>query len=140
MNYDISISPDAVTGYQDIPYEDRAHFREFIHFRLTSNPEESDDHTSKGLLGVREVRCSLSAGEAHVFYDVIGPSVEILLIFLSMVHTKASIVITRQGTPIATIPKVGVQRVSESELQKRIDASRYRIRSGEGILLNDLPF
>ena len=46
MQYKITISPDAVTRYQDIPYEDRAKFREFINFRLSSDPEKrADDST-----------------------------------------------------------------------------------------------
>ena len=52
MQYKITISPDAVTRYQDIPYEDRAMFREFINFRLSSDPEKRDDLTIKDLFGV----------------------------------------------------------------------------------------
>ena len=139
MQYKITISPDAVTRYQDIPYEDRAMFREFINFRLSSDPEKRDDLTIKGLFGVHGVKCGLSAGEAHVYYDLVGPSVEILLIFLSMVPTGNGIVITKQGNPIGTIPTVSAHNLSESEFQEKIDASRYRIRFGEGVLFNDLP-
>ncbi len=140
MKYKITISRDAVTRYQDIPYEDRTPFREFINYRLCSDPEKNDDHTIKGLFGVRGIKCALSAGEAHVFYDLVGPSVEILLIFLSMVPTGTGIVITKQGNPIGTIPTVSAHKLSESEFQKKIDASRHSIRSGGGLLFDDLPF
>lgn len=139
MKYEITISPDAVTGYKGIPYEDRASFRDFISFRLSSDPEKVDDRSIQGLPGFRGMNCTLSVGEVQVFYDVIGPSVEILLALLSVTPTGDKITITRRGTPIATIPTVGIQELSESELQKKIDASRHRIRLGEGVLLNDLP-
>ncbi len=103
------------------------------------NTFKRDDHTIKGLLGVRGVKCALSAGEAHVFYDLVGPSVKILLIFLSMVPTGTRIVITKHGNPIGTIPTVSANKLSESEFQKTIDASRHRIRSGEGVLFDALP-
>ena len=74
-----------------------------------------------------------------MYYDLVGPSVEILLIFLSMVPTGNVIVITKQGNPIGTIPTVSAHKLSESEFQEKIDASRYRIRFGEGVLFNDLP-
>jgi mRNA-degrading endonuclease RelE of RelBE toxin-antitoxin system len=139
MKYKIVISPDAIPGYQGIPYEDRSGFRDFIQFRLTSSPEVIDDLTVKDLVGVRGLRFRLSSGEARVFYDVVEPSVEILLILLLGVHKEDGIVIKKQGAPIAAIPKVGDRRYSELELKSKIDASRDRIRSGDGFLFRDLP-
>lgn len=139
MKYNITISPNAITGYRGIPYEDRSNFRDFIHFRLTSDPEAVDDLMVKDIPGVQGLRFRLSAGEARVFYDVVEPSVEILLILLSGIHTEPGIVIKKHGAPIAAILKVGDRKFSESELKSKIDASRDQIRSGDGILFNDLP-
>ncbi len=139
MKYIVKISPDAVIGYKDIPYGERAHFRKFISFNLSSNPEEMDNHTIKGFSKIRGIKYSFSHGEVRVFYDVIGSSVEILLIYLSKVLKETGISITKQGVPIETIPTIGVKRMSESEFEKKIDASRRRTMAGEGVLFDDLP-
>jgi hypothetical protein len=139
MNYKVTISPDAIARYQDIPYFDRSQFREFVHFRLSNNPELRDEYAIKGLLGLRGLKCSLTTGQAHVFYDVIGFSVEILLIVLALVPTETGPVIKKQGVPVGTIQTVTQPKLSESEFQEKVDASRQRIRSGEGVLFEDLP-
>jgi hypothetical protein len=138
MKYKIILSPGAVESYKGIPFEERSNFRKFVDTRLTSDPVTIDDLTITDIAGVHGVIIELLTGEIRIFYDVVGPSIEILSIVLSGIHTSAGIAITLKGTPIATIPKTGIWEPI-SELKNKIEVARSRIKAGEGLLLSDLP-
>lgn len=138
MEYKIVLSPGAVESYRGIPFEERSDFRKFVDTRLTSDPETIDDLTINDIAGVHGVKFDLSTGEVRIFYDVVGPSIEILSILLSGIHTSAGIVIAVKGTPIATIAKARIWEPI-SELKNKIEDARSRIKAGEGLLLSDLP-
>jgi mRNA-degrading endonuclease RelE of RelBE toxin-antitoxin system len=138
MKYKIVLSPGAVESYKRIPFEERSDFRKFVDTRLTSDPETIDDLAINDIAGVHEVKFELSTGEVRIYYDVVDPSIEILSIYLSGIHTEAGITITVKGNPIGIIAKAGIWETIY-EQKNKIEVARSQITAGAGLLLSDLP-
>ncbi len=139
MGYKIVISPKAVEGYKAIPIGERSAFRKFIEHRLAFAPEATDDLTIMGLPNFQGVKCQFTIGEAHVYYDIGVSSVEVLLIIPFAINEMARMVITQKGGTFTSIPKGGIRKVSISELLNRIEDSRSLMKSGKGLLFNEVP-
>jgi mRNA-degrading endonuclease RelE of RelBE toxin-antitoxin system len=139
MNCKIIISPNAIVDYKGIPIEERSIFRKFIDQRLSIDPERTDDLTIKGLPDFYGVKFEFTTGEASIYYDIVGSTVEILVILISGISTEAGLTITQKGTTISRIPKVGIRKFSISELMDKIENSRYSMKSGNGLAFDKLP-
>lgn len=140
MKYKIVISPEAVESYKKIPFEERSNFRKFIDTRLTLDPETIDDLSINDIKGVYGVKFELTKGEVvRIFYDVVGPSIEILSIINSGIYPELGFEITKKRISMKYHKLSQIWTVPLSELNNRIEVARSSIKAGEGLLFNHLP-
>ena len=80
MPFAIVLAPEAVDDLGRLTANVRATVRDALERHLRHEPEKTSRSRIKRLRGVRRPQYRLRVGEVRVFYDVSGPTVEILAI------------------------------------------------------------
>jgi mRNA interferase RelE/StbE len=80
MAYEIILAPEAVEDLRSLKANIRATVRRALETHLRHQPEKTSRSRIKRLRGLRQPQYRLRVGEARVFYDVSGSTVEILAI------------------------------------------------------------
>jgi mRNA-degrading endonuclease RelE of RelBE toxin-antitoxin system len=80
MPFDIILAPEAVEDLKRTKVHIRAAVRAALETHLRHAPEKTSRSRIKRLRGVRRPQYRLRVGDTRVFYDVSGPTVEILAI------------------------------------------------------------
>jgi mRNA interferase RelE/StbE len=80
MAYEIILAPEAVEDLRSLKANIRATVRRALETHLRHQPEKASRSRIKRLRGLRQPQYRLRVGEARVFYDVSGSTVEILAI------------------------------------------------------------
>jgi len=80
MNYEIIFAPEAVQDFKRLSARDRSIVRDAIEQHLRYEPEKTSKSWIKRLRGISRPQYRLRIGEIRVFYDVVGPDVEIMAI------------------------------------------------------------
>jgi mRNA interferase RelE/StbE len=80
MAYEIVLAPEAVEDLRGLKANIRAAVREVIETHLRHEPKKTSRTRIKRLRGLRRPQYRLRVGDARVFYDISGSTVEILAI------------------------------------------------------------
>jgi mRNA interferase RelE/StbE len=80
MAYEIVLAPEAVEDLRRLKANIRAAVREAFETHLRHEPEKTSRSRIKRLRGLRQPQYRLRVGDARVFYDISGSTVEILAI------------------------------------------------------------
>ena len=80
MAYEIVLAPEALEDLRALKANVRAGVRAAVEAHLRHGPERTSRSRIKRLRGLRRPQYRLRVGEARVFYDVSGATVEILAI------------------------------------------------------------
>ena len=80
MAYEIVLAPEAVEDLRALKANLRAAVRTALETHLRHEPRKTSRSRVKCLRGLRRPRFRLRVGEARVFYDISGSTVEILAI------------------------------------------------------------
>lgn len=80
MRYDLVLAPEAARQYADLPAFLRAQVRDALEKHLRHGPGRTSRSRIKRLRGLVRLQYRLRVGEIRVYYDVVGPAVEILAI------------------------------------------------------------
>jgi mRNA-degrading endonuclease RelE of RelBE toxin-antitoxin system len=80
MPYDIVLAPEVVQDLRALRADLRAAVRRALEVHLQHSPEKTSRRRIKSLRGLRRPQYRLRVGEARVFYDISGSTVEILAI------------------------------------------------------------
>lgn len=80
MAYEIVLAPEAVEDLRALRANVRAAVRTALEIHLRHEPGKTSRSRIKRLRGLRRPQYRLRVGEARVFYDISGSTVEILAI------------------------------------------------------------
>jgi mRNA-degrading endonuclease RelE of RelBE toxin-antitoxin system len=80
MAYEIVLAPEAVEDLRALKANVRAAVRRALEIHLRHEPSKTSRSRIKRLRGLRRPQYRLRVGEARVFYDISGSTVEILAI------------------------------------------------------------
>ncbi len=80
MKYEILFAPEAAQDLKRLSARDRSIVKETIENHLRYEPQRMSKSRIKKLRGVSHPQYRLRVGEIRVFYDVTGPTVEVLAI------------------------------------------------------------
>jgi mRNA interferase RelE/StbE len=80
MAYEIVLAPEAVEDLRALKANVRASVRTALEIHLRDEPGKTSRSRIKRLHGFRRPQYRLRVGEARVFYDISGSTVEILAI------------------------------------------------------------
>ena len=80
MAYEIVLAPEAMEDLHGLRANIRAAVRKAFETHLRHEPGKTSQSRIKRLRGLRRPRYRLRVGEARVFYDISGSTVEILAI------------------------------------------------------------
>jgi mRNA interferase RelE/StbE len=80
MAYEIVLAPEAVEDLRALRANVRAVVRTAVETHLRHEPRKTSRSRIKRLRGLRRPQYRLRVGEARVFYDISGSSVEILAV------------------------------------------------------------
>jgi len=80
MSFAIVLAPEAVEDLKGLTANMRANVRSALETHLRHEPEKISRSRIKRLRGLRRPHYRLRVGEARVFYDVAGTTVEVLAI------------------------------------------------------------
>lgn len=96
MPFAIVVAPEAVEDLTRLPANSRATVRSALETHLRHEPEKISRSRFKRLRGLRRPQYRLRVGEAQVFYDVSGGTVEVLAI---VVKSEAESWLAQFGSP-----------------------------------------
>jgi mRNA interferase RelE/StbE len=96
MNYDIVLSPTAVSEFRALSAFERAQVRDALERHLGLEPTKTSRSRIKRLRGLRKPQYRLRIGDLRVFYDVFQGRVEILAI---VTKEQAEAWLREKGTP-----------------------------------------
>ena len=88
MRFEILLAPEAVEDLRNLKANVRAEVRDAIEKHLRHEPEKESKSRIKRLSGVSQPQYRLRVGETRVFYDILGPSVQVLAIVSKEEATK----------------------------------------------------
>jgi len=80
MRFQIVLAPEAVEDARRLKATQRAEVLDAVETHLRHEPAKTSRSRIKKLRGVARPQYRLRIGEVRVFYDLVGPSVEILAI------------------------------------------------------------
>jgi mRNA interferase RelE/StbE len=80
MRFDIVLAPEAVEDFSRLRANVRAEVRDEMETHLRFEPTKTSKSRIKRLRGIRKPQYRLRVHDIRIFYDVVGPSVEILAI------------------------------------------------------------
>ena len=80
MPFDILLAPEAVEDLKALRANARADIRTALETYLRHEPEKLSRSRIKRLRGLRQPQYRLRVGEVRIFYDVTGPTVQVLAI------------------------------------------------------------
>jgi mRNA interferase RelE/StbE len=80
MPFDIVLAPEAVEDFKALRADVRADIRTALETHLRHEPEKVSRSRIKRLRGLRQPQYRLRVGEVRIFYDVTGPTVQVLAI------------------------------------------------------------
>jgi mRNA interferase RelE/StbE len=96
MAFEIVLAPEAVRDLRALKADLRATVRDAIATHLRDAPTKTSRTRIKRLRGLRRPQYRLRVGEARVFYDVSGTTVEILAV---VAKSQAESWLTQSGDP-----------------------------------------
>jgi len=82
VRYEILLSPEALQDLKRLSAHLRAEIRDAIELHLRHEPTKASRSRIKRLRGLARPQYRLRVNDVRVFYDVTGPSVEILAIIV----------------------------------------------------------
>lgn len=97
MAYEIVLAPEAVEDLRALQANVRAAVRRALEIHLRNEPAKTSRSRIKRLRGVRRPQFRLRVGEARVFYDISGSTVEILAI---VTKSEAEAWLRQFGDPV----------------------------------------
>ena len=97
MAYDIVLAPEAVEDLRALKANLRAAVRRALETHLRHEPGKTSRSRIKRLRGLRRPQYRLRVGEARVFYDISGSTVEILAI---VTKSEAEAWLRQFGDPV----------------------------------------
>jgi len=80
MRFEILLAPEAVEDLAKLRASDRTAVRKGLETHLRHEPTKTSRSRIKRLRGLSRPQYRLRVGEVRVFYDVSGPTVEVLAI------------------------------------------------------------
>jgi mRNA-degrading endonuclease RelE of RelBE toxin-antitoxin system len=80
MPFDIVLAPEAVEDFKALRANVRADIRTALETHLRHEPEKVSRSRIKRLRRLRQPQYRLRVGEVRIFYDVTGPTVQVLAI------------------------------------------------------------
>jgi len=80
MRFEILLAPEAVEDLRDLKANVRAAVKEALETHLRHEPTKASRSRIKRLRGLSKPQYRLRVEEVRVFYDVAGPTVEVLAI------------------------------------------------------------
>jgi mRNA interferase RelE/StbE len=97
MAYEIVLAPEAVEDLRGLKASIRATVRTALETHLRHEPGKTSRTRIKRLRGLRRPQYRLRVGEARVFYDISGATVEILAI---VTKSEAETWLRQFGDPV----------------------------------------
>jgi mRNA interferase RelE/StbE len=82
MPFEIVLSPEAVEDFRSMRANVRAEIRAALETHLRRQPGKVSRSRIKRLRALRQPRYRLRVGEARIFYDVIGSTVQVLAVVM----------------------------------------------------------
>jgi mRNA-degrading endonuclease RelE of RelBE toxin-antitoxin system len=80
MPFEIILAPEAVEDFRRLRANARADLRAALETHLRHEPKKVSRSRIKRLRGLRQPQFRLRVGDIRIFYDVTGPTVQILAI------------------------------------------------------------
>jgi mRNA interferase RelE/StbE len=80
MPFEIVLAPEAVEDFRRLRANVRADLRAALETHLRHEPKKVSRSRIKRLRGLRQPQYRLRVGDIRIFYDVTGPTVQILAI------------------------------------------------------------
>jgi mRNA-degrading endonuclease RelE of RelBE toxin-antitoxin system len=80
MPFEIVLAPEAVEDFRRLRANVRADLRAALETHLRHEPKKVSRSRIKRLRGLRQPQFRLRVGDIRIFYDVTGPTVQILAI------------------------------------------------------------
>ena len=80
MRYEIILAPQAIADFKRLSARDRSTVQDAIEQHLRYEPEQVSQSRIKRLRGLNRPQYRLRVDEYRIFYDVVGPQVQILAI------------------------------------------------------------
>jgi mRNA-degrading endonuclease RelE of RelBE toxin-antitoxin system len=97
MAFEIVLAPEAVEDLRALKANVRAAVRRALEIHLRHEPSKTSRSRIKRLRGLRRPQYRLRLGEARVFYDISGSTVEILAI---VTKSEAEAWLRQFGDPV----------------------------------------